>query len=147
MDIYDTLRDDHKIIRNYLIEIDNLEDSKPETRATLFGELQVFLSAHAKAEEKVVYAELLKHKDAADLTREGEVEHAVAETLLPVIAGLNPEDPYWRANFTVLREAVVHHLDEEEKELFRAAKRVLDTDTAEALGPRMDRQREVLLGG
>lgn len=146
MDIYDTLRDDHQIIRSYLTEIDKLEDSKPATRVKLFGELQVFLHAHARAEEKIVYAELLKHEEAGDITREGEVEHAVADTLLPVIAGLDPEDPYWRANFAVLKEAVVHHLDEEEKELFRTARKLLDPETAAALGPQMDRQREVWLG-
>lgn len=146
MDIYDTLRDDHEIIRSYLSEIDKLEDTRPATRVKLFAELQVFLNAHARAEEKIVYAELLKHEEAGDLTREGAVEHAVADTLLPVIAGLDPEDPFWRANFSVLKEAVVHHLDEEEKQLFRTARKVLHSDTAAALGPEMDRQREVLLG-
>lgn len=147
MDICDTLRDDHKIIGDCLTEIENLDGGKPATSAMLFGESHVFPVAHARAEEQVAHAERLKHDRAADVAREGAAEPVVADSLLPVIADLNPEDPCLRTRFAVLKEAVVHHLDEEEKELFRAARMVLAAETADALGPCMDRQRDVLLGG
>lgn len=145
MDIFDSLRDDHLIIRNYLAEIDRLAGTQPDQRVRLFGELSQFLGAHMQAEQAVFYEAMREHDDTGALAREGEVEHGVATALLPIIASLPPEDPYWRAHFVVLKQGLEHHLDEEERELFKLARKAIDPERGAALLGAMDNARATLL--
>ena len=49
------------------------------------------------------------------------------------------ETDLWKAKVKVLKENVEHHMDEEETELFKKARAVLDGGELEQLGARMER--------
>lgn len=141
MSIYTTLKNDHVKIKGLLKDIDALGDSKPAQRQKLFMDLKAFLTAHAKTEESIFYRRLEDHTPAEPLAREGEVEHGVAERLMKTLSTLEPDNAYWLANFAVLKEAVEHHIDEEEKELFAKAKKAVDDKEAELMGEKMEAKR------
>lgn len=44
----------------------------------------------------------------------------------------------WTAKLTVLKENVEHHVEEEEGEMFKKARKVLTNEQAEELGARME---------
>ena len=48
-----------------------------------------------------------------------------------------PETDLWKAKVKVLKEHVEHHMDEEESDLFKKARAVLDRDELDRLGDRM----------
>ena len=48
--------------------------------------------------------------------------------VLDEFSGLDLEDDRWMAKFKVLREIVSHHLQEEEKNIFKMVKKVLEPD-------------------
>lgn len=137
MNIYDVLRHEHHVIRAYLKKIHDLGARKPVTRQRYFLQLQTLLIAHAAAEEEVFYAPLREHGSTDSLSRQGRVEHDLAGSLMEVIAGLEPSDPDWCAYFAVFRQAVEQHIHQEEKELFKKAQKVLDTETEDRMGEEM----------
>ena len=46
-------------------------------------------------------------------------EHALVKQLLEELASAPKDDEQWTANFTVLKENVEHHVEEEEGEVFQ----------------------------
>jgi len=69
---------------------------------------------------------------------EGYEEHHVADVILDELLDVPPETDLWKAKVKVLKENVEHHMDEEESELFKKAKAVLDRDELNRLGDRME---------
>ncbi|MGH2526597.1 MAG: hemerythrin domain-containing protein, partial [Actinomycetota bacterium] len=51
------------------------------------------------------------------------------------------EDETWIAKFTVMKENLEHHIEEEEGEMFKQARQVFDKDTLEQLGERMQARK------
>lgn len=51
-------------------------------------------------------------------------------------------DEQWTARFTVLKENVEHHVEEEEGDMFPKALKVLSEEQAEILGTRMEAEKE-----
>ena len=75
---------------------------------------------------------------------EAQVEHETAKMLIEQLENMGPVDPNFRATFTVLGEYVLHHVKEEEGEMFPAVKKT-DLDLEE-LGSRMRSRMEELMG-
>jgi hemerythrin-like domain-containing protein len=57
--------------------------------------------------------------------------------------GSSPEE--LKAKAKVLKELVEHHADEEEKEMFPSARKILDKETLRALGEQMQARKETLM--
>ena len=48
----------------------------------------------------------------------------------------------WTAKFTVLKENIEHHVEEEEGEMFESARKVLSKEDQESLGTRMEQAKK-----
>ncbi len=145
MDIYKTLKSDHALIRKFIREISGLATRKPRTRQKLAEKFKVFVESHSKAEEEVFYQPLLQSKASERLALEGNVEHQVVADLLSKLQATDPRDAKWLAYFKVIQENLEHHIEEEEKETFKKARKVIPTRTGEKLGEEMDTKRNSLL--
>jgi hypothetical protein len=53
--------------------------------------------------------------------------------------GLSRSDERWGAKFTVLKENIEHHIEQEEGEMFKTARAVMSRDELEALRARCKR--------
>jgi len=60
------------------------------------------------------------------------------------LEGVPVDDETWAAKFTVMKENIEHHIDEEEGEMFPKARDVIG-DELEALGERMMVRKQELL--
>ena len=74
---------------------------------------------------------------------EAAVEHETAKMLIDQLENMEPDDPNYAATFTVLGEYVMHHVKEEEGEMFPEAKKAEGLDL-EALGERIRARKEEL---
>lgn len=137
MNIYDVLRHEHYVIRAYLKRIQDLGERRPATRLRHFLQMQTLLGVHAAATDAIFHEPLQEHAATAALARQGRIRQDVAGSLLEVIAGLEPADPDWTAYFAVLAEVLELHMRQQEKELFRKARKVLDAETEEQMGEAM----------
>ena len=135
MDALDLIKQDHKRLRKLLEQTLEAEGSEREQRMDF---LRTELVAHERMEEEVLYPRLRQESKARDTVLEGYEEHHVADVLLDELLDVPPDTDLWKAKLKVLKENVEHHMDEEEDELFKDARAVLDRDELKRLGERME---------
>lgn len=132
VEIYNVLKDDHRVVKELLKKLDDTDEESHEERIELLNELKEALIPHARAEEQVLY-EALKASDveeADDLGFEGYEEHAVADHLIHELEATETKDKRWGALMSVLKENLEHHIEEEEGNIFKKAREAFDADTA-----------------
>ena len=143
MDAVALLKNDHEKVKAIFEQFEDAEsqDEKDDLIQQAIGELKV----HAEVEEEMFYP-ALRGKVEDDLMNEAKVEHHVARLLIAELDNDKALDPEMRnAKFTVLAEAVRHHIKEEEGEMFPMVKKA-KVDT-EALGMQMmDLKRDLAPG-
>jgi hypothetical protein len=65
--------------------------------------------------------------------------------MLPKTKAAKPESDQFAARAKVLKDLILHHAKEEEREMFKAAKELFDRDELKALGVQLQRRkREVM---
>ena len=136
MDALDLIKQDHKRLRKLLQETLEAEGADREPR---LDHLRTELIAHERMEEEVLYPRLRDEKKVHEPVLEGYEEHHVADVLLDELLDIPPETDLWKAKVKVLKKNVEHHMDDEEAELFKGARAVLDREELNRLGERMER--------
>jgi hypothetical protein len=128
-DILDTLKKEHDEVKDLL---ENLSDAETQAqRRTLVQKIKAALVPHTKAEEKVVYDAViaLRNKDAQMDGHEGYLEHEWAsKTLQRLEAIANTASPEHKAAGKVLKELVEHHIEEEERSVWKDVKKHFTDD-------------------
>jgi hemerythrin-like domain-containing protein len=147
VDLYAVLKADHDQIRELLAALDKVCRAGRRGRGKPFLALRRFVEAHARAEEAVLYAALKRHAATGHDVREGYVEHDIASALMDRMAHTRSTHPDWYPCFDVLKEGLEHHLREEERALFKKARRMFSAEAAERLGARMRARRLALTNG
>jgi hemerythrin superfamily protein len=145
MVIYDELKSDHDKVRALLAEISEMSERAGKRREQAFQKLKDMMTAHSRAEERTFYSALKENKDVKDEALEGYEEHHVVDVLLREIARLDPGDERWKAKFTVVKENIEHHAEEEEDKIFAAARQILSEEEAEEIGDKFVAARDRLL--
>src|SRR5678815_20744 len=125
MDALELIKQDHKRLKKLLEETLEAQGTDREAR---MDHLRTELVAHERMEEEVFYPRLKQEQKAREEVLEGYEEHHVADVLLDELLEVPAETDLWKAKVKVLKENVEHHMDEEESELFKKAKAVLDRD-------------------
>jgi iron-sulfur cluster repair protein YtfE (RIC family) len=106
--------------------------------AQLVRELADDLAAHMVIEQQLFYPTVRELR--AELVDESYEEHSMAELALKRLLRASPGDPTFRARVAVLKELVVHHVEQEERVLFPAVEGELGAAALDALGAKMDKQ-------
>ena len=138
MNVFTLLKTDHKKVAGILEKIDATTERGVKTREELFTQLKTELDVHARIEETIFYPELEKADETRDITLEAFEEHRLVKQLLGELEKMDKGEEQWTARFTVLKENVEHHVEEEETDMFPKAKKVLSDEQAEELGTRME---------
>jgi iron-sulfur cluster repair protein YtfE (RIC family) len=135
------LERDHVKMKRLLSRLDATSARARVGRRHLFDRIKVELTIHETIEEEIFYPALKSHPRARDEVLEGIEEHNVVDSLLGELTQLSPGHETWGAKATVMRENVEHHIEEEETDMFRKARRIFDRSELEALGKRMAARR------
>ncbi|TCS36310.1 hemerythrin HHE cation binding domain-containing protein [Paucimonas lemoignei] len=118
------LKEDHKKAKKLFKDFEKLkEKGSDEEKAALVSQICMELTVHTRIEEEIFYPAFRKTKDAEDMVDEATVEHASAKDLIRQLQSMQPSDDLYDAKVTVLGEYIEHHVEEEEKEMFKKAKR------------------------
>lgn len=140
------LTQDHREVKKLFSTFQKLadDDAPAQERRDIAVQICEALTAHAAVEEEIFYPALREASaEAADELDEAEVEHASVKDLIAQIQEMDPDDELYNAKVKVLGEYVMHHVQEEEKEMFpRAKKAKLNLD---ALGSQLQARKEELL--
>ena len=137
------LKDDHAKVKKAFKEFEKMDRSDTETCRQLVQTVCEDLKVHTTLEEEIFYPALREAMEDEDILNEAAVEHETAKMLIDQLENMEPDDPNYYATFTVLGEYVMHHVKEEEGEMFPEAKKT-DIDF-ESLAQRMqDRKAELM---
>ena len=133
MTIFEAIRDDHETQRTLIaILTDTHGDS--DGRKEIWAKLKVELESHAGAEERYFYVPLMEHDLTQDAARHSVAEHQELDDFIEQIDGYDMSGSQWIQTAKELEERLLHHLDEEEKEVFPVAGKALADDDKRTLG-------------
>ena len=137
------LKEDHAKVKKAFKEFEAMDRSDTETCRQLVQTVCEDLKVHTTLEEEIFYPAVREAIEDEDIMNEASVEHETAKMLIEQLENMEPDDPNYYATFTVLGEYVMHHVKEEEGEMFPGAKKA-GVDM-EALGQRMQERKSELL--
>ncbi|HWN07719.1 MAG TPA: hemerythrin domain-containing protein [Pyrinomonadaceae bacterium] len=138
MNAFTLLKADHKKVAGILEKLDATTERGVKTREELFTQLKSELDLHAQIEETILYPALEKADETREITLEAYEEHRLVKQLLKELESMDKSEEQWTARFTVLKENIEHHVEEEEDEMFKKARKVLSEEEAEDLGARLE---------
>jgi iron-sulfur cluster repair protein YtfE (RIC family) len=142
MDAFALLKADHEKVAGILETIDETTERAVKGREELFTRLKEELDLHARIEEEIFYPALEEEDETREITLEAYEEHRLVKQLLMELEAEPKDTEEWTAKFTVLKENIEHHVEEEEGEMFKKALTVLSKDQAELLGERLQQAKQ-----
>ena len=145
MDAMSLLKEDHHKVKKMLAELESTTERGVKTREELFTKVKQELVVHEAIEEENFYPALKEHPKTKEIAFEGYEEHHVVNMVMAEIEGVAFDDEKWGAKFTVMKENLEHHIEEEEGEMFKQAKQVFDEDELAQLGESMMARKEELM--
>ncbi len=142
-DMVSVLVKDHLEMKEYFRELEAALDGK--TRRDVADKLTAEVVRHAVAEEMYLYPAARKVLANGDELIDEELqEHAEVEQLLKRWEGMDGDDPDFMATFTMIRDGLLHHIDEEEEpKLFPEMRQALSLEEQEDLGQKISKAKKL----
>ena len=112
------LKDEHHVFRTLF---DRAEGSEGKALVEIARELCMRLTVHMTIEEEILYPAVRDIGDA-DEVNEGVVEHQSGKRIIAELEQLDGSEELFKAKVHVLGEETVHHIDEEDEDMFEDVK-------------------------
>lgn len=142
------LKKDHDTVRGLLGDLEKSAMRGGPKAQKLVAQIDKELEIHTTIEEEIFYPafrDAVRSKDDKKMYFEALEEHHVVKLVMPEVKedGMALEE--FAAKAKVLKELVEHHADEEEKEMFPEARKVLSRAELQDLGDRMQQRKQELM--
>ena len=141
-DIFGALVVDHNKHRELLDALEQTSGDTPE-RVTLFKELTYELKGHALAEEQALWSTVLRKPEITEDGRHAVAEHKELDDMLNDLAATDMATGGWLTKFKSLKDEYLHHIGEEEKELFPHVEKHLDEADQKYMAGVFERRKAV----
>lgn len=142
MNIFDRIKQDHDASREVIGKLKATEPHQARTRIELFNHLKIDMWAHHKVEEAVFYSYLRAGNDMHGEAMEAYNEHRMANGVFEELDTFPVDSEEWGMKFKALCELVEHHMkEEEERDFFPAAKKIIPADIARLMGEEFDARK------
>ncbi|MBF6599188.1 MAG: hemerythrin domain-containing protein [Dehalococcoidia bacterium] len=141
-DALQLLRQQHDEVKEIFKKFSGSDDTN--TRKEFAQKAMLQLVVHTKLEEEIFYPAVRAEGDTDSMMNEALEEHHVADLLIEELHQVPPSNPQYEAKFEVLAEAVRHHIEEEESEMFPKASE-LGRARLDALGEEMEQRKPALM--
>ena len=145
-DPIELLKTDHRRFEKLMRDGEDTTERAVKGRGEILKALTSELTVHEAIEEQILYPALRPHTEAHAIVLEGIEEHHVADVLIKELHKVSKDNEKWGAKFSVLKESVEHHIKEEERMMFPAARAALAREELLALGARMRALKSELEG-
>mgnify|MGYP001236416081 CR=1 FL=1 len=132
MDVLTHIKEEHNEFKDLMKKIQESKDSK---KKDLFRDLYAKLNGHHEAEEHVLFPLVKEKVDEEDkkVVLEMIEEHSLGNYQFSVLERTSIDNETWDAKFSVLKEVLEHHMDEEEEDFITLARKVLPKEQLEDL--------------
>jgi iron-sulfur cluster repair protein YtfE (RIC family) len=142
--IFEDLKQDHDHHREQLEELGKTRSDSDERQA-LFEGLRQELQAHAAAEEEALYATMLRCPDLRDDARHSVSEHKEIDDMLGELVEIDMNSDAWMSKFKEMRHRYLHHIEEEEEEMFPKASEELSSSAEERIADKFEERKPLEL--
>lgn len=137
--IFEDLKKDHDRQRDMLEEIRKTQDGK--ARRAQFEKLRKELQAHAAAEEESLYATMLGCPDLREDARHSVSEHKEVDDMLGELVEADVNSDIWEETFAKMHHRYLHHIDEEEAEMFPKAAKGLTKEAEDRIAKVFEKRK------
>ncbi|MFB2835260.1 hemerythrin domain-containing protein [Floridanema evergladense] len=124
MNVIELIKSDHRKVESLFSEMEKAKD--PKKMQKLFDEIYTELTLHAKVEELTIYPTMRNYDETHDMVEEAEEEHTEVKELLEELKSMRPSDSEFMATIEELKDAVQHHVEEEESEILPSVSDSMD---------------------
>jgi len=135
MGIFSLIKTDHQEVASLFKKLHDAQGSR-ETCEQLFAQLKEAIELHAHAEEQVFYPALQEDDVTEEMVEEALEDHQLVAELLEELATTPKDHEAWDEKLQVLEENVQAHVDEEESDIFDAARQLFSAADATELAER-----------
>lgn len=87
---------------------------------------------------------LASHPELKELIAHANKEHKEVEDYLKDLSKIPTENKQWLEKIGELKHAVTHHVNQEEKEIFPQAKKILSAEKTQTMVEKMKEQKQSL---
>jgi hemerythrin superfamily protein len=138
------LKADHRAILDLLEKLNELEGrSRDRMKKALVEKLVHDVSMHAAIEEEFFYPAVKSGiSGTGPQVMKCLEEHSVIKWELAAIAAMDMSDERFAAKVAVVKDALVHHIEEEEEELFPRVREAFGVAKLNAMGRALERARK-----
>lgn len=144
MNAIDLLKADHERVKAILTQLSESTERGIKKRTELLSKLEMEISIHTRLEEEILYPAYKEAggKEQDVMYYEAKEEHRTVDSLvLPDLKQTDPGTPEFSGRVKVVKELLEHHIEEEEKEMFPQANKLLGKDKLNELGQRMEEMK------
>jgi iron-sulfur cluster repair protein YtfE (RIC family) len=145
MDMLKLIEEDHKKTMKGLEELEETKGRELAARKKTWTALEHDLLAHMKGEEEILYPAL--QGDIEDKILEAIEEHQLVKMASSVLDETPADDKRWLAKLKVIKENIEHHIEEEEDEIFEAAKEKFSKDKLDLMGKQFEEIKRKMPSG
>ena len=144
MDAIELLTQQHREVDELFEKFEKASGGNDKPLMDLFARIADNLAAHATIEEKLFYPSVYVGP-TADKLQEAVEEHLAVKRVIADLLDMDPSDMQFRAKMKVLQELVDHHVEEEEKELFKGVKKLMTREELATLGEQLETMFDELI--
>ena len=145
MNIFQRIKQDHDSAREVIEKLKATTPRAAKTRTELFNHLKIDMWVHHKVEEAVFYSYLRAGKEMHGEAMEAYNEHHMANGVFEELDTFPVDSEEWGMKFKALCELVEHHMKEEERDFFPAAKKVIPAAIARLMGEEFDARKQAVM--
>jgi iron-sulfur cluster repair protein YtfE (RIC family) len=125
--IYDILSKEHKLVLRMFDEA-----TGRGSKEALFR-IKAEIDPHMAGEEKLYYPLLEENEESSDVARKAYTEHNEARALMYELEGMDENGEDWTTRLSELKDAIMHHVEDEEGKVFEVSRNILGQQKAEEL--------------
>lgn len=145
--IFEALRESHEVQRALCRQLVRIKPDDARAQS-VFRELRIELAAHAAAEERFLYAQILLDDMGLKSSRHALAEHHDIDECVEALAKARGQHDLWPDLAKKLSHEVHHHLREEERKFFQVSGKILGDRQKQLLATKyrkdLKRMREVV---
>ncbi|WP_065257362.1 hemerythrin domain-containing protein [Pseudomonas bananamidigenes] len=141
MNAIDLLKADHEKVKGILGQLSDSTERATKKRVELLEKLEMEITIHTRLEEEILYPafKAAGSKEQDVMYYEAKEEHRTVDSLvLPDLKETDPGTPEFAGRVKVVKELLEHHIEEEEKEMFPQARKLLGKARLDELGEQME---------
>jgi hemerythrin superfamily protein len=145
-DVIEILTHDHREVEQMFAELETLigmdDEASRQRRKDLVEQATIELVRHSVAEEAEVYPRV-KERVSDQEAEHAKQEHAEAELTMKRLESLQPGDPTFDQQLSLLMKEVREHVAEEEGQMFPHMRTIFTDDELREMGAKVERLKRI----